>query len=138
MSHLNDGLGKEQVQTVSGADLQTQNTYFTGSMTIVSGLEVPTGGITNSVGLVSNVGGIGSPTTWGLITQTGSFEPSGTTYVVTFDTAFGAIPTIQLNLVESGATASMSTIFGIATASAFSGAGISGIGYNYVAIGVAA
>lgn len=58
MSHLKDGLGKEEVQTLSGASLQAQNPYFTGSMTVISGLTVTQGGLTVSAGGQTITGGI--------------------------------------------------------------------------------
>ena len=145
MSSIRDGLGNEEVQ---GSGLAVGNSgYFAGSVYSESNMEAEgsleagttvTAGTTvaNAVGLCSNVGGIGSPTTWGLIAQTGSYIISGASYVVKFPTAFGALPTLHVSLLQSGAAASFG--LGIPTANGFSGAGISGLQYHYLAVGIAA
>ena len=111
MSHLKDGLGGEEVQTVSGPGLQTQSPYFTGSVTVLSGLTVTKGGlavsadgaaVTGSITASTTVhdttgrlssAGTGSPTTWGRLVQAGSNATgAGSSVWTSYGTAFSAVP----------------------------------------------
>ncbi|KKK80877.1 hypothetical protein LCGC14_2819110, partial [marine sediment metagenome] len=102
---LKDGMGGEETRTGSLAGAQEQNPYFTGSMTVLSGLEIVKGGLDISAGGLDVTGsviatstiadvtgrlssiGTGSPTSWGLLMQAGSSATGGGSAVwVTFGT----------------------------------------------------
>lgn len=110
-NRLKDGLGGEEVRTGSLAGAQAQSPYFTGSMTVLSGLVVTQGGVTvsagganvtgsivssagveSSVGLLSAVG-TGSPTVFGKMIQAGSGATgAGSDIWVSYGTAYSAVP----------------------------------------------
>jgi len=134
---LNDGLGEEEVITWSGTNLQTQNAFFTGSVTSAAafsglnafiagsvqadkviadvqatGLNIYATGSILAGGRRLNSNGAGSPTTWGKIVQGGTGTLGGGSDVwVTFGTGFSTTPD---SFVAIGAATSPNSIACIA------------------------
>lgn len=108
---LKDGMGGEEVRTGSLAGAAEQNPYFTGSMTVLSGLVVAKGGLTVSAGgITDDVGalsaaGTGSPTTWGRAIQAGAGTTGGGSNLwVSYGTAFGSAPNVVATSAETQET----------------------------------
>jgi hypothetical protein len=131
MGHLKDGLGKEEVQTGSESNLPSQNAYFTGSMTVLSGLRNSNGEI------VSNA--LGSPSTFGMFVQAGSIAtPAGSEVTLVFGTQFSSNAyNIAFGTEGNGASATLPTVSGTKNVSGCEVIGDASTTYAFVAVGPA-
>lgn len=156
MATLVDGLGFEELGDAGDTGSKVAQLWITGSVTAedqISGLNIfGTGSVTDGDGRV-RASAIGSPGTFGVIMQAGSFlMPAGSLGSVAFKTDFAAAddyffqawPRSGLQIIDSVAAGSSAVVSSGTANSGRNTSGVNLIGgggavlYDYLAIGEAA
>lgn len=138
MAGLNtDGIPSTRIDstTFSGTEfLVTNVSATTVNATTLSGVNVlVAGSVSDGQGRVTSIRS-GSPSTYGMKIEVGSFIASDVSVSVAFGTPFATIPRVVLTPTQSG-TLVTDTFVGSAITTGFNAWSQSGIAVNYIAIG---